>query len=325
MILFSDLHLCEESADVVFGQVLPGVEAAALEDPAREVACLGDFYHLRYHVNVSLQNRVSEVLERWSQLGITLHLLPGNHDQVDVEGRHALEVFRARPGVVVYDEPCWNTHGLWVPFRARQEDLDAALALPRPAVSPPVLFMHQGAIGAWRNNGIQKKDGLAAGAARLRQFKTVLSGHYHKRQNVGRSLFYIGSPYQTRADEYGQAKGITRWDGHRLTWLPRRWGVQFHVVRLEVGGKLDLSGVEDGDEVRVTAAAGVDVEAVARQLAARGIRHVVTPEVERSDARLDVAPGATLRIFARKYVEQQAAPETVEKLWTVFAEITGES
>ena len=70
---------------------MPGIQEAALADDKR-IACLGDFWSIRYQINVSLLNRVIEVLEGWDRLGLHTTFLPGNHDQVAPTGENALEV-----------------------------------------------------------------------------------------------------------------------------------------------------------------------------------------------------------------------------------------
>jgi UDP-2,3-diacylglucosamine pyrophosphatase LpxH len=82
MILFSDLHLKPESADVCF-EVLDAVCALACASD-RQVAFLGDFWHVRYALPVDLLNCVSDEMARWQLEGVEAHLLPGNHDQIDV-------------------------------------------------------------------------------------------------------------------------------------------------------------------------------------------------------------------------------------------------
>lgn len=341
MIIFSDVHLDEDSAEVVLGRVLPGIFKAAIErkndlrSGTNDVAMTGDFWHLRYRVDVRLQNAVRDEFLRWVAAGIRLYILPGNHDQVDVHGRHAMEVFDGLGGMYgghgggckVFHEPTWTTHGLWVPYRKRNEQLLQALATPPPGPRdyPPVVFGHFGVLGAYMNDHIQDEDGLPIGAFHQFNFKRVVLGHYHKRQSFrdGELLaWYVGSPWQVSANEAGQAKGYAIWDREKLTWVDTEWGPRFHRFELGKGEKLDLSGIKAGDEVRVAVASGVDPEKIGKQLAALGVKHAVTPAVEALQARLEVGANASVKQYAGAYVAAQETPLDRGRLMQVFEEIS---
>jgi len=330
MIVFSDVHLREESADVVLGEVLPGLRQAALQhgrDPGgrHEAVCLGDFFHFRYKVDARIQNLVADELRAWAEADIHLRVLPGNHDQYDVAGRNALELFDEIRLVDVYTQPCVDGDGVWIPFRRSPEDILTALqSLPRNVNlnGKLVLWMHHGVRGAWANDNIQNKEGLDPN--RFSEFHAVLCGHYHKRQTIGR-VSYIGSPYQTRADESGQAKGYCTWDGENLQYLDTIWGPRFHRIELKDGEALDLSGVAPRDEVRVkTVGPGAErrAEELGKQLAASGIeRHTVTPEVEPMEQRLDVDQSATVEDYARAYVAEFGGELDHDRLVAVFKDL----
>lgn len=324
MINFSDVHLKEESADVVLGEVLPGIHKACLEHNDPLALCPGDFWHVRYRMPVKLQNAVRDELKRWGADGIHLLFIPGNHDQVDLMGRHAFEVFGDMENVTVFSQPTWTPHGLMVPYRRRPEDIAAALALPSPSKDyPRVVFMHHGIKGSMMNNGLVDTEGLDPGM--FRSFQTVILGHYHKRQQwkVGKTQFYyVGSPWQTRADEAGQPKGYARWDGKKLTYVDTTWGKRFFQFTVEGEAELDLSGVRPEDEVRVRAGRGASVEALGKQLREAGVvRHTVTPVLDPIPTRLDVPEGATLREFVEAYVCQMNPELDRDQLFSVFEEI----
>lgn len=320
MIIFSDLHLREETADVVFGQVLPGIQAAALERRDFNVVCLGDWWHVRHKVPVTLLNKVHEVLSRWAAIGISVRLLPGNHDQVDLAGENALQVFRDIDGVQVYSVPTHDPDGFWIPYRKDPSEIAQALSGDQ-SKQGTTLFLHHGVQGALMNDAQADVEGLPIGM--FQGYGTILCGHYHKRQNVGRSLFYIGSPYQTNAGEAGQDKGFAVWDGKRLEYVTTQWGKRYHLLTAEMGKSLDLAQVRPGDEVRVVARAGVRAEIVHASLAGLGVDSVVTEEVETPAARLAVAANASLSEFARAYVAQRVDEDEGDQLMRMFAEISG--
>lgn len=323
MIIFSDLHLDEDSAETVLGEILPGIRDAAFDRSDPVIACLGDFYHLRYQVRVEIQNAVRDELKRWISGGLQFRLLPGNHDQVNVHGRNALEVFdELGPSCVVYTLPQWDEFGLWVPYRKYFKDVMTGITRERPAFhtkGQATLFAHLGVQGAWMNDHVQDKDGIPLSA--FEDFGTVLLGHYHKRQTLGKA-HYIGSPRQVTVHEAGQDKGFATWDGLTLQYVNTTWGKRYHRLRLEPGEILETGGVNPGDDVRVSAAPGVNVEALGKQLTQLGVQHTVTPDVEVAEQRLEVHAHADLTEYARAYVEQLPTDLDPGRLLQVFEELS---
>ena len=228
MIIFSDLHLREQTADVCF-KVLDHLAAVACEDD-RHIVCCGDLLHVRYQVGVRILTRFHRTLEDWAAMGIELDLVPGNHDQVDVEGTNALEVFGAHPNVRVWTDAGVLDHenGLFgfVPYRKDPE----ALAESMRAVEnegPPIVFAHFGIHGAEMNSGrVNQEEGLTWGG--VRQSKYIL-GHYHKAQH-GAGWQYVGSPYQTSFGEAGNANGYLQLFGGGALTFPsdRDWAPPLH-------------------------------------------------------------------------------------------------
>lgn len=329
MIITADLHLREESADTVLREVLPGIFQACLDSNDRDVAILGDLLHFRYKIDARIQNAVKDELKRWVMAGIKVRILPGNHDQYEVSGRNALELFAEIPGVAVYSVPTWDADGLWIPYRKDPAAVRAALATP---VDPGLLmeghalFMHHGIKGAWMNDNVQDREGLELAELQTEKWQSILCGHYHKHQKVGANLWYIGSPWQTSPHEAGQAKGFVVWNGTVPVLVERQWGPRFHRFELQAGQSLDLRGVHPRDEVRIkTVGPGAEAAAavVGKQLVEAGLtRHVVTPDVAPMQARLAVPAGATLEHYAQAYVAQTETDLDKARLMAVYRELS---
>lgn len=328
MIIFSDVHLREESSDVVLGEVLPGIFQACLERGDMDAACLGDLLHFRYKIDARVQNLVADEFRRWAAAGINLRILPGNHDQYDLGGRNALELFGHLPNVKVYSMPTWDRDGLWIPYRKDPAAVVAALMTPctLPGKQPYVLFLHHGIRGAAMNDNMVDAEGISLesfGAG----WTTILCGHYHKHQRVGPKLWYIGSPWQTTVQEAGSPKGFCVWNGTTLEFVERHWGPRIHTFELQAGQSLDLTGVNPRDEVRVkTVGVGAEAEAVkvGAALVKAGIaRHTVTPDIQTMQARLSVGEGATLKQYAEAYVAQVQTDLDKAQLLHLYEELTG--
>lgn len=325
MILFSDLHLRPESADIVFGEVLPGILEAAIGQDDRHVIFLGDFYHLRYNVPVDLQNRVHETWKAWKEAGITLDLLPGNHDQIDLAGRHALEVFSTHPNVTVWTEPGWGQHGFYMPYRKDEEVVRQTVEYTAAGEgSPAVLFYHGGIRGAAMNDHREADEGIRVDD--LKGWKKVFCGHYHKRQKMLRGkIVYVGSPWQTRADEAGHPKGYATWNGSKFAWVDTQWGPRYHKIEVPESGNVpDLSDIRPGDIVRASVADSAASEAVVRLMSEHGVTDVTVTvaETEAPTVRLEVEDGAPIEAFAQGYVDLQRGDLDAVKLMEMFAEVS---
>jgi DNA repair exonuclease SbcCD nuclease subunit len=230
MIVFADLHLREQSEQTCF-RVLEAVERMALEDDKRIVFC-GDWWHLRYQVNVRLLNRVAELMRRWADLGLELDLVPGNHDQVDVAGRNALEVFEG-DNCAVHTDPGISADGQFgfVPYRKDLvEQFDALVAVAGEVDPGGIIFAHLPVRGSAMNNGHKCEDGIQISShGGITQW--LVLGHYHKRQS-GQGWSYVGSPYQTSFGEAGNVCGVFRIDPvlMRSEWTPLDVGAPTHHV-----------------------------------------------------------------------------------------------
>jgi DNA repair exonuclease SbcCD nuclease subunit len=335
MIVFSDLHLCEDTAETVFEQVLPGILEAVQDDSDRTIACLGDFYHIRYKIPVALQNRVAAWLRKLRAEKVSLIFLPGNHDQINGAGEHALEVFADNPLVQIITEPAWNQYGLWIPYRKDPVDILEALIARKPtwlpATPPQVLWMHHGVKGAEMAPGVLGEIGLEP--RQFQPWKLVLCGHFHKRQQLG-NIIYVGSPYQVDASEAGQAKGYGRWNPitEQFFWVDTVWGKRYHqfdsmgvtaVGIPHIKEYIQDLGIHAGDEVRVASGAGYDAETLTRELQALGVRCIVAPAEQNPEIRLEVASTASMEDYARAYVGKLAPEMDREALLSVYREITG--
>lgn len=334
MIVFSDLHL-KEATEHICWEVLSKVEALAMKDPDQRVIFTGDWWQLRYQVSVRLLNRVHALLQDWINLGIDVDLIPGNHDQVTVEGVNALEIL-ARDGVDVWTEPgiahleeqepgCWCGY---VPYRKDPTEQTAALeavldALQAEGAKHPVVFGHFGVSGATMNNGHKDREGIVAGDQE--RYLLVL-GHYHKFHAPTPGVVYVGSPYQHTFGEAGNKTGAGQ-----VLWTPD--GVTFDHVEMDVGPrhyivtwdvtqderppapKALIAGVpRPQDKVRVDIKAPpslINPELV-KTLKASGYEDAqvnVQPAPEKREHRFAMLDGESLVQSAERFVAERASHE----------------
>lgn len=296
ILLFSDLHLRSESRDVCV-QVLNGVRDTARNLGITQVGFTGDFFHVRYSIPVDIVNVTHEWAKSLKEADLDLIFLPGNHDQVNLEGRHALEVFEA-DHIKVYTEPTEDEFGAWLPYRKDPEVVQQAL----DSFSSPVLFAHVPIRGAMMNNLLPDENGLPL--EMFEKFDKVLTGHYHKRQVHG-NVQYLGSPWQTRGDEWGQEKGFTVYDSDtkEVEFVEKHYGPKFH--RLKASELSAYSAdISPFDKVRILSDNQEELKKAGHDLANRGLTAFsleFTGEVIQ-EQRIKADKQTTLSEYARLYV-----------------------
>jgi DNA repair exonuclease SbcCD nuclease subunit len=329
----------EETATVCF-EVLRNIREEAVAREIRTVGFLGDWWHLRYTVPVRLLNAVADELHAWEASGVNLVILPGNHDQIDVHGRNALEVFSEFRNVKVYTEPAHDEWGLWIPYRHDLQDVRDALAehmeggLPgdnargaEPDGFIGCVYYHGPIKGALMNNLVRAEVGLDSQA--FTGYRRIIMGHFHKRQRwdfEGGFAQYIGSPWETKADEAGQPKGFAIFDGNELTFEDRQWGPKHHKLVTadpeEVRRMLQDVGLQD--KVRVIVPEGGDLSAIAKLVGEHGVcNSVVEPAaIENRAPRMAAELAGGFRDHALRYVEATAGELDSELLMKTFDELT---
>lgn len=165
---------------------------------------------------------VSAMLATFRTANVPVYIIPGNHCRINEKAKpHALEFLRSTCNVI--DVPS-SFHGLWLfPYESDSSTLKAQLERVTPSST---LIMHTGVQTAYMGHYAQDKSSLPKEA--FAPFR-VLSGHYHRRQDVG-TVSYIGNPYTLN---YGEAtdppKGyqILNTDGS-LTFVPTN--LRKHIV-----------------------------------------------------------------------------------------------
>lgn len=325
--VFSDLHVRADNTETTLG-VVRAMREEALALGASAVGFLGDFFHVRGLMPVTLQNAVVDELDAWARAGLRLIVLTGNHDQVDVQGRNALEVFRAHPAVTLHERPTVDEWGLWIPYMHDLDDVRRVLAEHAMwAVSPGawtgVVYWHGPMLGASMNDRVLADRGLNLDD--FAGYRLAALGHFHKRQTFGH-VHYVGSPWETRADEGGQSKGyaIVDVDHATLTYVDRAWGPKHVAVTADTaaGALEQLAGV--GAEARVRVSVPEEqIEAVSKALAGRVADFVVTPAaVAVTSARALPNARLTLRQHAERLVAERAGdldPAALLRAYEEFA------
>lgn len=314
MIIFTDLHLRPKTADTVFGEVLPGIFEAALQDADRAVGFLGDWWHVRYRLPVDLLNASLVWLETLTEAGCQIHMISGNHDQINGAGETALEAFGHVDGVHVYTKPTVNDWGVWLPHQAAEYNSDF-LYMGAPA-SGKVIWAHQDVPGGLMNKLIQSKSGTV-----FPETNRVYSGHYHKRQVVG-NVTFVGAPYQTRSDEEGNVTGYGVWNSQtgNFGWVDTGWGPRHYSLDMTDPNFVYPEGMRSHDIIKVIAPSE-SIELVQANLAAMQLQANVCPKIKKKEARLVVPEGAGIGAFAVEYAKKFGDGLNLQRLLEIAEEV----
>lgn len=305
MIVFSDLHAKEDNEITVFDLVLPALVKAAAEDPDKLLIFLGDFWHVRYTINVHLQNRAKKFIEQVKDAECQLLMLPGNHDQINVEGENALEIFTHYDHVEVFTKAVWNELGLWLPYRKDIKMYGMGLSTVKPNESfADVLWTHIDIQGGLMNTSLVNKDGMAI--ENFTRFEKVISGHYHQLQHIGH-ITYVGSPFQTKADERGQEKGYLKIDMQKQTmeFVAVENTPQYQYIEISEAGALptDLN-LQAQDMINITVESAQDIPKITAELKQQNITNfVITPKQKANINRLQVADTTSLDSYITAYLD----------------------
>lgn len=171
---------------------------------------LGDWFDNRQLLDINVMNKAIDIIFRISKI-MPVYLMTGNHD---IYKKHATDInslvaFRYIPNVTIFEDPCIVTNGnskiLILPWIKTNEEEEMYAKVN----TADYIFAHTNMSGFKYDNGKQIVKGVNLGD--IKGFKTIFSGHIHKRQQIDH-LYYIGSPYHTKRGDIGNKKAVYIFD-----------------------------------------------------------------------------------------------------------------
>lgn len=203
-LLFTDLHVGAKTLTRALA-LLARVRELAKHNQD-DVICLGDFWDLRGSLSVRQLDEVMNEFERWQSDGVKLDIIPGNHDQVSMDGAiHAVRVFSHFQDIRVHTEMHLD-HARRLAYLPWREQHGEQAEMLRAVPDGYTVFAHAEIQGATTNSSHE-----AAGRVSLQdisRMRAFYAGHYHKRQKLGDRAWYIGSPFEMNYGERDQPHGI---------------------------------------------------------------------------------------------------------------------
>lgn len=191
----------------------------ALDNNCETCIFMGDLSHHRNTVNIQTLNYIVKDIGRLSESFKTVYMIMGNHDLYYREKRelHSIPYANLFPNVVIINDDILLTGDVaFVPWLVEDEwkkigDIDTKY-----------IFGHFELPFFEMNAMVKMPDTGGLNATHFKYPDYVFSGHFHKRQNIGR-VHYIGNPFpHNYADAWDEERGmmILEWGGkpEYLNW-----------------------------------------------------------------------------------------------------------
>ena len=179
------------------------------------VLVLGDTFDRRKYINFYALQRSKEMFfDRLASMGISVHMLAGNHDTYfkntnDVNSPDLL--LKEYDNINVIDEPTTiEVAGTeicmmpWICPENYQQSLDVM-----KNTKAELCMGHFEIAGFAMYRGMESHDGLSKET--FDKFDMVFSGHYHHRSDDGH-IYYLGNPYELTWQDYNDPRGFHLFD-----------------------------------------------------------------------------------------------------------------
>ena len=234
-LFFTDIHIHPHSNDCSRMEdgflVLDWVLNLCIQNDITDCFFLGDMFHNRENQKTVVVTKVAELLRKFGEHNIILHMLPGNHDMPYKRSteNNILEIFKSNK-INVYSEPhvVYNDEYAFflIPYiedasTLRRVVRDVEEKRKRFGDRICILLMHVDIVGAKHTAQNISSHGLCNND--FSKWDMIMSGHYHIKQIPFNGMLYLGSPLEHDFSDFNS--------GDRGVWI--------------LGPNLDLSFVKN--------------------------------------------------------------------------------
>jgi len=301
-VAFGDLHVSAKTLDRAIDLLTRVGEVA--DEHGAEIVCLGDFWDLRNVLHVRHVDAVLSVIESWKA---PAWFIPGNHDQVTIDGSvHGVRIFGPLPRVKVATDLMLDEARklAFVPWREAEGEQEAIFQRVPDGYT---VFAHAELQGATANNGKPAAGKLALHSAE--RFRALYMGHYHARQKLGTRSWYIGSPFEMDFGERGEPHGLALLTSDTIdpAFLDLDHYPKHYVIEPPFDGRNPLPPIRESDIVEFRGPremlSGGLVQGIIERLPTKDVR---TVPVAAPDKAGPPQFALTLADALEKYVEQES-------------------
>jgi len=189
----------------------------------KTVIHMGDAFDNRRSIDLqSLEWSKQVVFNRIAEMGITMHMIVGNHDTYfkNTNSVNSVDLLlRQYENVKVYSEATEvkldKLKVLFIPW-INQENEETTFKLIQNA-SCNCAMGHLELNGFRAHRGHVMEDGMESEL--FEKFELVFSGHYHTRSNNGK-IYYLGNPYEMFWNDVNDTRGFHIFDTDTLEFVP---------------------------------------------------------------------------------------------------------
>lgn len=215
-LLMTDTHLHKNNIDLV-KSIFQQAILLCVERKINRISHLGDFFTSREAQPLEVLSQAQEIFNMLTVAGISIEIIPGNHDKVDLESEKSyLRILRSEIyGNLIdsesssFSEVNSDLNILWLPYFKEKGSYLRRLKnlIDKYYVEGKknILMTHIAINGVQNNDGSTVENDLKSDLFKC--FYKVFSGHYHCKQSAD-NIYYIGSAYQANFGE-DNLKGFT--------------------------------------------------------------------------------------------------------------------
>ena len=205
-----------------------------LKNSITDMLMPGDMFHHRGTIDVTVFNAMYKVLDSYYQLGITIHAVAGNHDQVDASIVPVSAIHAFREIIHVIEKPEYFTikdqvEVVAIPYSKDKSFVLESMKKLRELCKEPrqaILMVHLGIDGGLVGSGMyMMSDEYTLRDLMYDKWKYVIAGHYHQPQILEYNSIYCGTPVQNNFGD--ELKGKDGYNGFFVVDTDRRWNVEF--------------------------------------------------------------------------------------------------
>ena len=185
----------------------------------KTVVHLGDLFDRRKYINFHILHRCRmDILNPLEAMGITMHVIVGNHDiywRNSNDVNSVTELCQSYPNLKIYEEPEEITLGsLRILLLPWMNPMNTAPTLSiAKASKAPVVMGHLEIAGFNYDRSVVCEHGLDRKL--FKKFKKVFSGHFHT-QSMDGGIHFLGSPYEMTFADTGDPRGFHIFDTETL-------------------------------------------------------------------------------------------------------------
>ncbi len=185
------------------------------EEGITTLLILGDTFDRRKYVNFFTLKRAKQMFfDRLEELGITVHMLAGNHDTYfkNTNDVNSVDLLLAEySNINIIDSPTTiyvdDIPICMMPWICAENYSDSIETLKN---TPAEICMgHFEIAGFAMYRGMESHDGLDPSL--FKKFDCVFSGHYHHRSSKD-NITYVGNPYELTWQDYNDPRGFHTFD-----------------------------------------------------------------------------------------------------------------